>query len=291
MCIIVVKPRNKTIKEETFKNCFDNNPDGCGFMYVKKGMVYGKKGIMSYKEFLREQKRIPKDVNVVYHFRISTHGGVVPQLTHPFPLASSFEKMHKLEWWNEYGVVHNGIFTRVKAPEGESDTEVFISNVLKPLQELSKIKQNSLIDKYYDDIIESAVGTSKLAIMDKTGFVRMYGNGWINGEDGCYYSNSTYSYSVCNYGKYGGWDYIGNTHSKSAEKLVKVMIIGKDDVDSLNPPEYLFEGGVTFMDKDGYVYFYSQYDDCFRKSVYHSNTVFNEDESFNILAKAYDWED
>lgn len=306
MCIIAVRPKNKTISEDTFRNCFENNPDGCGFMYAKNGVVYGKKGIMTFKEFLKENKRIPKDATVVYHFRIQTHGGVTPKLTHPFPLSNSFEKLHKLEWWNEYGVAHNGIFSTVKAPEDESDTEVFIANVLKPLQELTKIKQNTLTDKYYDDIITSAVGGSKLAIMDKTGFVKMYGYGWVNGEDGCYYSNSTYSYSRYSayddywYGKDSNWYNdnkkkgsltYGGTNSKTYNiKTVEVNVIGKDDVISKDVPNYLFTDGVCFMDKDKNVYYYDEYSSCFRKSLYRAKAVFNEDELFEIDVKEYDYD-
>lgn len=303
MCIIAVRPKNKTISEDTFRNCFENNPDGCGFMYVKNGTVYGKKGIMTFKDFLKENKRIPKDVTVVYHFRIQTHGGVTPKLTHPFPLSNNFEKMHKLEWWNEYGVAHNGIFSSVKAPEDESDTEVFIANVLKPLQELTKIKQNMLTDKYYDDIITSAVGSSKLAIMDKTGFVKMYGYGWVNGADGCYYSNSTYSYTKSSYydywyGKDNDWGdknkgslTYGGSKNYESVKTVKVNCIGKDDIIAPNgAPKYLFTEGVTFMDKDKNVYYFDEYMGCFKQSIYKAKAIFNEDEVFEIDVKEYSYE-
>lgn len=298
MCIIAVRPKNKTISEDTFRNCFENNPDGCGFMYAKNGVVYGKKGIMTFKDFLRENKRIPKDVTVVYHFRIQTHGGVTPKLTHPFPLSSNFEKMHKLEWWNEYGVAHNGIFSTVKAPDEESDTEVFIANILKPLQELSTLKDNKLTDKYYDDIITSAVGSSRLAIMDNTGFVKMYGSGWVNGEDGCYYSNSTYCYTRCssydywygkdsNYQKENKGSLTYNTQHYEDEKMVAVNVIAKDDVIAKDAPAYLFEEGCCFMDKDKNVYYYDVYSDAFRRSVYKAKAVFNEDETFEINVKEY----
>lgn len=290
MCIIAVRPAGKNIDAETFKNCFENNPDGCGFMYAKNGMVYGKKGIMTYKDFVREEKKIPKDVNVVFHFRISTHGGVTPKLTHPFPLSNSFEKLHKQEWCSEYGIAHNGVFTTVKAPEDESDTEVFISNVLKPLQELCHIKNNLLTDKYYDDIIESAVGGSRLAIMTNTGYIKMYGYGWVNGQDGCYYSNSTYSYGKCK--SYVNYDYSrknknGYGSFSETEKNVLVMTIGRDDVDNVCPPDYLFTDGVSFMDENGDVYYFDEISTCFRKSVYRANAIFNKEEAFLINTRGY----
>lgn len=291
MCIIAVRPKGKKISDEYFKNCFENNPDGCGFMYAKNGMVYGKKGIMSLKEFMREEKKIPDNVTVVFHFRISTHGGITPKLTHPFPLSSSFEKMHKLEWYSDYGVAHNGIFTKVTAPEGESDTEVFISNILKPLQDLSKIKDNSLIDKYYDDIICSAVGSSKLVIMTKSGIAKMYGDGWVNGDDGCYYSNSTYSYSKTStydywYGKDSDYAKYG-AYSNSKERNVYVVAIDADKVTE-NIPAYLKDSDICLVDKLGNLYYYSEYSSAFHQSVYKLKDFdFDENESFVIRVKEW----
>lgn len=291
MCIIAVRPKGKKISDEYFKNCFENNPDGCGFMYAKNGMVYGKKGIMSLKEFMREEKKIPDNVTVVFHFRISTHGGITPKLTHPFPLSSSFEKMHKLEWYSDYGVAHNGIFTKVTAPEGESDTEVFISNILKPLQDLSKIKDNSLIDKYYDDIICSAVGSSKLVIMTKSGIAKMYGDGWVNGDDGCYYSNSSYSYSKTStydywYGKDSDYAKYG-VPSKSKERSVYVVAIPADKVTE-NIPAYLKDSDICLVDKLGNLYYYSEYSSAFHQSVYKLKDFdFDESESFVITVREW----
>lgn len=40
MCIIVVKEKNKDLPKLSYlENCFDNNPDGMGFMYTDKGKV------------------------------------------------------------------------------------------------------------------------------------------------------------------------------------------------------------------------------------------------------------
>ena len=296
MCIIAVRPKGKKISDEYFKNCFENNPDGCGFMYAKNGMVYGKKGIMSLKDFMREEKKIPNDVTVVFQLRISTHGGSTPRLTHPVPRSGNYEKMHKLEWYSEYGVAHNGIFTKVKAPEGESDTEVFISNILKPLQDLSKIKDNSLIDKYYDDIICSAVGSSKLVIMTKSGVAKMYGDGWVNGDDGCYYSNSTYSYSknstynYC-YGKDSDYDYVRygkyEAPSKTKERTVYVVAVDTSTITEILPA-YLKDDNICFVDKLGNIYYYSEYSGAFHQRVYKlKHFDFDENESFIITVKEY----
>lgn len=293
MCVIAVQPRGKTISEQTFKNCFENNPDGCGFMYAKNGKVYGRKGIMTFKEFIKEQKKIPKDVDVIYHFRISTHGGVNPQLTHPFPLSGSFEKLHATSWTASYGVAHNGIFSSVTAPEGESDTEVFITNILKPLQELSTLKQNLIIDKFYDDIIGSAVGSSRLAILYKNGHYMLYGYGWVNGTDGCYYSNSSYSYPKYtpqnnNTKYYGNSNTANKTDYDYEYEYVSVNPCELDEILPLNgnkPPFKQEDEGLVFTDAKNNLYFFSEYSGGWIRSGYKTNHKFDESESFDIAVK------
>ena len=41
MCIIIEKPKYaKTPSRKVLKNCWDNNPDGAGYMYNAGGKVY-----------------------------------------------------------------------------------------------------------------------------------------------------------------------------------------------------------------------------------------------------------
>ena len=47
MCIIVAKNAGIPMPStEILRNCFDNNPDGAGFMLAAKNSVYGFKGLM-----------------------------------------------------------------------------------------------------------------------------------------------------------------------------------------------------------------------------------------------------
>ena len=95
MCIIVIKEKGVDLpKDYIFKNCFENNDDGAGFMYNKDGEVIIQKGYMSYKAFKKALDKALKKIDdvkntaMVFHFRISTQGGTNPQNCHPFPLSS-----------------------------------------------------------------------------------------------------------------------------------------------------------------------------------------------------------
>ena len=48
MCIAIYKPKGNTISKDTLKNCFDNNPDGSGFMYAQNDKLVVKKGYILY---------------------------------------------------------------------------------------------------------------------------------------------------------------------------------------------------------------------------------------------------
>ena len=57
MCIIIAKEKyGRLPSEKELKNCFTNNSDGAGFMYVKNGKVVIDKGYMKYEAFIKHYK-------------------------------------------------------------------------------------------------------------------------------------------------------------------------------------------------------------------------------------------
>ena len=215
MCVIAYKPTNEAFPEERiFKNCFDNNPDGAGFMYTFNGKVYIKKGYTTFKSFkaaLNKTREITGDkVPYVMHFRIATQG-YEKTMTHPFPLSSKMANLKKTKYECNIGVAHNGIISLTSDGSKEySDTMLFITDYL------SLIIRN--YSWYKDDrtkqLIENLIDASRRAILDKNGHCQLLGQGWV--EDGnIWYSNTSYSYPkvVYNY-KWNDdyWDW-GNTWS------------------------------------------------------------------------------
>lgn len=196
MCVIAYKPKGLPFPEERYlMNCFDNNPDGAGFMSIHDGKVYGCKGLMTYREFkkgLDWMRGITGDsVPYVMHFRIATQG-FTKGCTHPFPLTDKLPKMKKLSWDSDVGIAHNGILQLTSdGNKNYSDTMLFIKEYLSLIVDSPKWYKN----KHKKELIEKLITGSRLAILDKTGHCELMGKGWECAPDGTWYSNGTWEWS------------------------------------------------------------------------------------------------
>lgn len=186
MCIIVVvPPKVKAPELLTLEKCFSNNKDGAGLMYVdsKKGMVKIIKGLMTFEAFkaayTKEMPNIPEESPLVFHFRIGTSGGIVPEKCHPFPITSKTEFLDCLNLYCPVGVAHNGILG--KGEDKLSDTQVFIRDVLS-----SRIIAKNLKSDAVKRLIEFS--TNKFAFVFNDMSFHTIGNFEI--DSGVYYSNS-----------------------------------------------------------------------------------------------------
>ena len=195
MCIAIYKPMGVEFpSKKTLKTCFENNPDGAGFMVATGETVEIHKGFMGFRSFwksLRDARdRHGNDKAFVMHFRISTQGGVRQDGCHPFPLSGSMDDMRLLDTTCDVGIAHNGIISLCSVGWGKkidySDTMAFITEYLSLI-----IKDES----YYKDddkltLIEKLCG-SRLAILDKHGHCELIGKGW-SVVNGVWYSNESY---------------------------------------------------------------------------------------------------
>lgn len=213
MCIIVSKPTGIAFPpKRTLKTCFNNNPDGAGYMYADgDGYVHIRKGFSTFKEFwhsLAKSRRATGD-NVAYvmHFRISTQAHGMRDCTHPFPLSSKMDDLRKLSCKAKMGVAHNGIISLTSSYNKAitySDTMLFITDYLSHII----INNNATITEHQRALIDKLTG-SRLAIMDGQGNITLTGNGWIYNNDIAYSNGSYEEYKpkrnnyIYNY----GWDY------------------------------------------------------------------------------------
>ncbi len=189
MCVVVYKPAEADLPDyETLKRCFNKNPNGAGYMFVKDNKVHIRKGYTDFDTFYEHLTRdyMTQDGAFVMHFRITTHGGTKPENTHPFPVSKNILDLTALDCSSEIGVAHNGILDISSKLAGQySDTQMFITNYLALL-----VKNNP---KYYKDydikmlINDMIGGYNKLAILSSDGHCELFGN--FNEHDGCYYSN------------------------------------------------------------------------------------------------------
>ena len=193
MCIICVSPKGVP-QPSTYaiRTMFKNNPHGAGYMVARNGKVFIHKGFMTIDDLLDQlaYERFTADDAVVYHFRISTQAGVNPQMTHPFPLSSRLENMTALDLSCSVGITHNGVIKLTSTGDKKySDTALFVAKYMPYIIE----RPEDLHDDAKIDAIAELIG-SKMAILDKTGFIRTIGE--FTNENGILYSNHTYKPAV-----------------------------------------------------------------------------------------------
>lgn len=255
MCIAIGVPMGVAVpSEEVLRICFENNDDGAGFAFAYNNMVHIKKGFMDFESFWNafhayDQKYNFKDLGVLIHFRIATHGGRDCSMTHPFPINSDDGALKKIEYHSDYAIVHNGIISLTSSEAnrstGLSDTAIFVRDYLTPLSnnnEWFHTKSNI-------ELIYKLIG-SKMAILNNRGEI-IFTNGFTE-DNGVMYSNSTYkenrvrrsSYSgyystpysyQSNYGYSSGYNYnknvpqIGGTTEKSKEQSTYISLCKIED--------------------------------------------------------------
>lgn len=193
MCIIVYKPQGKQLPStDTLRACWDNNPDGAGIMWAASDHVSIRKGFMAWPDFLEALDEVTssidvKDTPMALHFRIATHGAVVPGCCHPFAVKGSFAKMRATKIDASVGFMHNGTLSGLQTDDATSDSMAFAKSVLVPLKAMSN---DFLGDKRALRIIEGSTQGSRFLLMSKNGTVRLFGN-WVE-DHGILYSNGNF---------------------------------------------------------------------------------------------------
>mgnify|MGYP000861196122 CR=1 FL=1 len=186
MCILILKPKKVSFPEkEILKQCFDNNPDGCGYAWIdRSGISHIRKGFLNFDKFYKDlsknmEKIMPFDT--IIHFRFATHGSVVPGNTHPFPISCDINDLKSTNLNGRFKIMaHNGVIPslshRAKKTKNDlSDTMVFA----KELKVLGENNPN----------IKNILESGKFVIMDRSGS-RRYGK-FIE-DNGIFYSNDSY---------------------------------------------------------------------------------------------------
>jgi hypothetical protein len=191
--------------------------------------VHGRKGFMKLEEYLDFIHKMDFDkMNVVFHFRIATHGGVNAQATHPFPVSDRNAELNALTWEARAGIAHNGIVPGFGTKQGLSDTQEWISKVASKAGE--HIMHPGVLK-----VLEATIGQSRVVIMRRDKIVRL-GEGWTQFK-GCWYSNSGYKKPaavVCYNRQWDDWEGDGKAWWKN-NKTSKWSGYGSGSVLTLPP--------------------------------------------------------
>lgn len=178
MCIAIYKPADIIINKETLSQCFKANPDGAGFLVSKDKKLILKKGFFTFDAFYKAWEEYSKDQALI-HFRIRTHGEVNTENCHPFMVNKSL------------GFIHNGIISNF-GTDSISDTNHFNNAILQPL--VNKYGNQVLFEPSIKHLIESRIGYSKLAFLDRHGNFKLFNEDKGVWDNQVWYSN--YSYRI-----------------------------------------------------------------------------------------------
>lgn len=171
MCLIVHRNlsesgRGSNLPNEVIDANQHANPHGFGIAWrTAEGIAHEKFGPESFEDFRARLKSIDKMTGVEYvaHFRTATQGPPCQELSHPFTYEDP-----------EVGTIyvfHNGIID-IRARQDESDTQVFVRDVLAQLP--SAWWTNPALSY----LVTEAIGWSRLVLMTPTETVR------VNESDG-----------------------------------------------------------------------------------------------------------
>lgn len=254
MCIAIYKPAEAEFPtKKTLQRCFDNNPDGAGYMFAHRDKVHIRKGFQTFKAFWRDLRTIREKVTdgapFVLHFRISTQAGVRPDCTHPFPLSRNMDDLRALRAVADIGIAHNGIITLTSCGYNKtitySDTMEFITEYAARL-----IKSR---DWHKDEdtraLVENLAG-SRLAILDGGGTCTLLGSGWSE-DGGVWYSNTSYKPSqplpAASCGGFRAYDWSGGWYGRLSDADYDL----DGDVDKVPKDKW-----AEYLDEESGLYFF-----------------------------------
>jgi hypothetical protein len=186
MCVIVAVPKGaQDISHQEFKRAANYHDDGYGIAYQHKGRIkYWKTLKPGDKE---ADFRPPKPY--IMHFRMATVGGEDAKLCHPFVVDhSSRPKKHgmadrvmfhngHLHHWEELALAaYSSIGRLPKGPYSDSRAVAMM---------LGRFGEN-----IFD--IDGIISGQKYALFENNGDFKLFGRGWVKGDDGVYRSNESH---------------------------------------------------------------------------------------------------
>lgn len=206
MCIIVVKPSGSVLPQKnTLRSCFENNNDGAGYVFQRKGdnILYLKKGFMKFKPLWKALSKlnIKDEDRIIIHFRIGTSGLMNAKMCHPFVVGEEPDKYGMVDGMTKNLVVaHNGVISNLSGGKKLSDTALLVKNILS-----STIVQKGLYkDLAIQELIETFIDSGRLAFLHPSKGIMLLGDGWLKAKSGVYYSNTGYKKKT--YVFKGAWD-------------------------------------------------------------------------------------
>lgn len=165
MCMITHKPKGVKLDLAYLENALPYNQDGFGLSYFdKKVKVFTT---MDFNEFINEIE-INMDKELLIHQRAASIGKVTLKNAQPFLV-------------NGNAFFHNGTIRSFQKGVDNMSDSFYLAKIL-----------NSLKTSMWATFIDRFTNQSRVAVMDKSGAVKLYGS-WIM-EDNIAFSSDYYLY-------------------------------------------------------------------------------------------------
>ena len=233
MCLIIHKPADIVVPEDTLITAYENNDDGMGIMYIEEGAVKTKRIMPKGPEDVLKLYDQFKDREVGIHFRWTTHGDTVKQMAHPLNV------LHHDRDGSDLYMMHNGVLSgqseRIKA---NSDTWHFIQDTVRPL--VLKFGPEIIRDPIFARMLGNLIGSNnKLLFLDGDGnYTKINAaSGNTNSVEGCWLSNSysltpghrsakskTYEYTYGNDIWENSYSYPQSTHTYPNSAVIRPYV-------------------------------------------------------------------
>lgn len=178
MCIIIYKPKGKSVPLERLFNAKERNPHGFGLSYAvnKKLQIYKT---MDFDDFLEKYAKVNHH-DCLIHFRFATKGKKEKINCHPFRINKNLV------------MAHNGTIQNLEGTSDEkSDSRTFAHSYIRPMVQIKKDFIKSKNGKRWMKGMIS-MQTNKLVFMNHHGTPTFINGDLGHWSQGCWYSNETY---------------------------------------------------------------------------------------------------
>lgn len=179
MCIMAaVDSGVELASDEILERCWDRNPHGGGFAYVKgdKILVYKTLDKNKFIEKIKKHRGDNENAPMIWHMRAASHGLVSLENVHPFKASSGLV------------FAHNGHISRCDTSKTSkiSDTNKFNQIIM------TKLPTELITSDVFDWLARPYIGHSKLLILSAKEGIKYVGKdrGMIEGKT--WYSNDMY---------------------------------------------------------------------------------------------------
>lgn len=220
MCIAIINTaEGMPITRKTFERCWHNNPHGAGIAASINGKLVIEKDLKDWNRLWKIYRtwREDKSLNIMLHFRISTHGSRSLDNCHPFMVNK------------ELAFCHNGIINQVDTSNDKSDTVAFNEQYLRDMP------KNFAFNPAIKQLLLDRIGYSKLVFLTADNRYSIVGEKRGVWDNGNWYSNDTYKpvayidYGGIKVSKSGGGSYEPQKTKDKPLRQTELFYDGEDD--------------------------------------------------------------